>query len=181
MVLNSVAIIDLNILYVFGCLKTQTEKTPLHLGVSTGVNNCPAAPTRAQSKGKKGKIKKGKLPGLNMSAQNHLALPGRAYPLPKCPPAVLTSLSRLDQARKPLRSNQGSAPSPTALDLRHFRWCSSHFVSRQRIPRAGEVQFLLVTDSSVLPLRCGCRRRALTVDTTGPSHSTAAAVASARS
>lgn len=130
---------------------------------------------------RRGKLKKGKLPGLNMSAQNHLALPGRAYPLPKCPPAVLTSLSRLDQARKALRSNQGSAPSPTALDLRHFRWCSSHFVSRQRIPRAGEVQFLLVTNSSVLPLRCGRRRRALPVDTTGPSHSTAAAVASARS
>ena len=168
------------VFYVFGCLKTQTEKIPLHLGVSDRVN-CPAAPTRAPSKGKKGEIKKGKLPGLNMSAQTLLALPGRAYPLPKCPPAVLTSLSRLDQARKPWRSNQGSAPSPTALDLRHFRWCSSHFVSRQRIPRAGEVQFLLVTNSSVLTLRCGRRRRALTVDTTGPSHSTAAAVASARS
>lgn len=47
-----------------------------------------------------------------------------------------------------VRSNQGSVP---ALGLRHFRWCSSHFVSRQRIPRAGEVQFPLVTNSSPFP------------------------------
>lgn len=51
-----------------------------------------------------------------MSAQSRVGLPGRAYPLPKCPPAVLTSLGRLHQARKPVRSNQDSVPSPTALD-----------------------------------------------------------------
>lgn len=97
-----------------------------------------------------------------MSGQSQFDLPGRAYPFPKCLPAVLTSLVGLQQAKKPLRSNQGSVPSPTALDLRHFRWCSSHFVSRQRIPCAGEVQFPLVTNSLVFPSRCGCGRRALT-------------------
>lgn len=51
-----------------------------------------------------------------MSAQSRFGLPGRAYPLPKCPPAVLTSLGRLHQARKPVRSNQDTVPSPTALD-----------------------------------------------------------------
>lgn len=116
-----------------------------------------------------------------MSGQSHFDLPGKAYPLPKCPPVILTSLDRLQQARKPLRSNQGSVPSPTALDLRHFRWCSSHFVSRQRIPRAGEVQFPLVTNSSVLPSRCRRRRRALTTDIAFPPYSVAAAVTSAQS
>lgn len=116
-----------------------------------------------------------------MSAPNHFCLPRRAYPLPKCPTAVLTSLSPLDQSRKPLHSssNQGLVPSPTALDLRHFRWCSSHFVSRQRIPRAGEVQFPLVTNSSVLPPRCGRRRRVFTTDTVVTPYSAAAVVASA--
>ena len=51
-----------------------------------------------------------------MSGQSQFDLPGRAYPLPKCLPAVLTSLDGLRQARKPLCSNQGSVPSPTALD-----------------------------------------------------------------
>lgn len=51
-----------------------------------------------------------------MSARSDFGLPGRAYPLPKCPPALLTSLGRLLQARKPVRSNQDSVPSPTALD-----------------------------------------------------------------
>lgn len=50
-----------------------------------------------------------------MSAQSRFDLAGRAYPLPKCPPAVLTSLGRLHQAGEPARSNQGSVPSPTAL------------------------------------------------------------------
>lgn len=116
-----------------------------------------------------------------MSGQSHSDLPGRAYPLPKCPPAILTSLDWLQQPRKALRSNQGSVPSPTALGARHFRWCSSHFVSRQRIPRAGEVQFPLVTNSSVLPSRCRRRGRALTTDIAFPLYSVAAAVTSAQS
>lgn len=51
-----------------------------------------------------------------MSARSDFGLPAEAYPLPKCPPAVLTSPGRLHQARKPARSNQDSVPSPTALD-----------------------------------------------------------------
>lgn len=50
-----------------------------------------------------------------MSGQSHFALPGRAYPLPKCPPAVLTTFGWLQQAGKPQCSNQVSVPSPTAL------------------------------------------------------------------
>ncbi|XP_036203244.1 zinc finger and BTB domain-containing protein 11 isoform X2 [Myotis myotis] len=75
----------------------------------------------------------------------------------------------------------GRVPSPTALGSRHFRWCSSHFLSRQRIPRAGEVQFPLVTNSLVLPPRCGRGRRALTTGTAVPPGSVCAAVTSARS
>lgn len=82
-----------------------------------------------------------------MSAKRPFHLLGRVYPLPTCPPAILTSSDRQHQARNRVRSNQGTV---SALGLRHFRWCSSHFVSRQRIPRAGEVQFPLVTNSSVL-------------------------------
>lgn len=157
------------------------KKTPLHLGVfPTGLTTAHHRLLHVLRSWERREKQKGKLPGLKMSAQNHFDFPGRAYPLPKCPSAVLTSLGRLDQARKPLRSNQVLAPSPTALDLRHFRWCSSHFVSRQRIPRAGEVQFLLVTNSSVLPPRCGRPRRALTTDTASPPYSAATAVASAR-
>lgn len=113
-----------------------------------------------------------------MSDQSQSELPGRAYPLPKCPPAVLTSLDGLRRAGEPLGSNQGSFPHP--LGLRHFRWCSSHFISRQRIPRAGEVQFPLVTNSLVLPPRRGRGRRALTTDTAVPPCSVRAAVTSAR-
>ncbi|XP_059544012.1 zinc finger and BTB domain-containing protein 11 isoform X3 [Myotis daubentonii] len=81
----------------------------------------------------------------------------------------------------PSRLQSGRVPSPTALGSRHFRWCSSHFLSRQRIPRAGEVQFPLVTNSLVLPPRCGRGRRALTTGTAVPPGSVCAAVTSARS
>lgn len=47
-----------------------------------------------------------------MSDHSQLQLPGRAYPLPKCPPAVLTSLDGLHPASKPLGSNQGAFPRP---------------------------------------------------------------------
>lgn len=50
-----------------------------------------------------------------MSDQGQFHLPGRVYPLPKCPPAVLTSLDGLHPARKPLGSNQGSFPHPLPL------------------------------------------------------------------
>lgn len=113
-----------------------------------------------------------------MSAQNHLALPGRAYPS-KCPPqSDVTQSARSSQ--KGIALNQGSSslhPLPlicvtsggaaailsVASGYRALEKCSSSWF----------------TNSSVLPLRCGRRRRALPVDTAGPSHSTAAAVASA--
>lgn len=46
-----------------------------------------------------------------MSAQSPLtSIAGRAYPLPKCLPAALTSLDPLYQTRKPVRSNPAQAP-----------------------------------------------------------------------
>lgn len=140
--------------------------------------NCPPAPTRGSSEHGKGKNKKGKLPGLKMAAQNSFYFPGKSYPLPKCLPAVLTSFDPLPQARKREHSNPGSVH---ALGLRHFRWCSSHFVSRERIPRAGEVQFPLVTNSSVLPSRSRRCLRALTKGGAVPPQSAVTAVASTRS
>ncbi|XP_049978302.1 zinc finger and BTB domain-containing protein 11 isoform X2 [Alexandromys fortis] len=65
---------------------------------------------------------------------------------------------------------------------RHFRWCSSHFVSGQRIPRAAEVQFPLVTaESSVLPWSRGRPRGAPTTGVGVAPCAVATAVASGRS
>lgn len=114
-----------------------------------------------------------------MSARSDFGLPAEAYPLPKCPPAVLTSPGRLHQARKPARSNQDSVPSPTALD-RVTSGGAAAILSVASGSRALEkCSSPLVTDSSGPPSRCGRRRRALTTDPAVPPAAAAAAVAAA--
>lgn len=88
-----------------------------------------------------------------MSAQSQFESPRNDLPASKMSVRSTDVTRSASSSQKPVSSNQGLVPTPTALDLRHFRWCSSHFVSRQWIPRAGEVQFLLITNSSVLPSR----------------------------
>lgn len=98
---------------VIGVKKNQT---PPHLGVYPTGNQQPTNSHTCSEQGKEGKNEKGNCQDLRCLLKAVFGLEGKAYPLPKCPPAVLTSPGWLHQSRKPVRSNQDSVPSPTALD-----------------------------------------------------------------